>query len=175
MPNRSTKSFEADLSPADTISAFGEHAPLPSYLHGWRFLSVIRSADPEAIAFKVSAETEGPSITYNPSFVSQEDLESPKNAMLWLCSALSHIAHVVLLECIDAKDDIARFVSPDWEAFRAAASLHTTMTWSEIVAAARREGVGYISEHVAACLFAESGLQDRLLDRIEGTTALKIA
>src|SRR5690606_25723595 len=54
----------------------GEKAALPSYLHGWRFLTVIRSQDPEAIAFKAMAANEGPCIVVNPELVSQEDLES---------------------------------------------------------------------------------------------------
>mgnify|MGYP001240465107 CR=1 FL=1 len=153
----------------------GERAALPSYLHGWRFLSVIRSDDPEALAFKAMAANEGPCIVVNPELVSHDDLESPSKALLWVCAALNHIAHAVISECLWTGHDIGRFDSPAWDLFREEASRHTTMGWSDIVMAARREGVDYMAETVAACLFVESGLQSRLIGRITGAGSIKLA
>lgn len=153
----------------------GEKAALPSYLHGWRFLTVIRSQDPEAIAFKAMAANEGPCIVVNPELVSQEDLESPSKALLWLCAALSHISHAVISECLWTGQEVGRFDSPSWELFRAEASRHTTMAWSDIIRAARREGVDFMAEHVAACLFVESGLQSQLIGRMTGGPSVRIA
>ena len=153
----------------------GELAPLPSYLHGWRFLSVIRSEDPEAIAFKAQAASEGPCIVVNPDFVTAEDLESPSKAILWVNAALNHIAHTVISECLWTGREIGRFDSPAWDLFRDEASRHTTMGWGDILKAARREGIDYMAEHVAACLFVESGLQSRLIGRMAGTPSVRIA
>lgn len=161
--------------PVNAKALTGHKTGLPSYLHGWRFLTVLKSDDPEALAFKASAAAEGPMIVFNPDFVSHEELEAPDKAILWLCAALSHISYVVLSECLYTGEEIGRFSGTKWDQFRTAACQHAAMEWTDIVKAAKREGLDFMSEHVAACLFVESGLQDRLLSRIAGTTSLKIA
>lgn len=153
----------------------GYRATLPSYLHGWSFLSLIVAQDDEALAFKAWAAPQGPAIVVNPMFVSPEDLESPSKAILWLCAALTHISHIALIEAIQSDDGFGRFKSESWSEFRKAAGRHSGMDWNEIVASARREGIDFVSEHIAACLFVESGIQHRLLERAEGRPSLRIA
>jgi len=150
-------------------------AELPSYLHGWRFLSLLVSDDEEAIAFKAWAAPEGPAIVVNPMFVSAEDLESPSKAILWLCASLTHISHLSILEAVLSQDGVGRFQSPAWAEFREVACRHTGMEWKEIVAAAKREGVDFMAEHLAACMFCESGIQQSLYDRVDGRSGLRLA
>lgn len=152
----------------------GYEADLPSYLHGWRFLSLIVADDEEAIAMKAWASPQGPAIVVNPMFVAQEDLESPSHAVLWLPSSLTHIAHLSIIEALRCEDGVG-FTGDSWADFRETARRHTGMDWAEIVEAARREGVDYMAEHVAACMFVESGVQHRLMDRAKGRPGLRIA
>ncbi len=160
---------------AVTVSHSGQVVALPSFLHGWRFLTMLKSDDDEAIAFKASAANAGPTIIFNPAFVTPEELESPAKALIWLCSAMTHISYSVLIECLYTGEDMGRFSSKAWDDFRNAICQHTGMGWDEIITAAKREGVDFMSEHMAACLIAESGLQDLLIQRGHGEKALRIA
>jgi len=147
----------------------------PSILHGWRFLQVFEENDDEALIIKPVVTDEGPSIAINPELLSVEALESPETARIWLPLSLHHICHVVLQECLDAKDIFGRFTSDRWKEFFKVAEANTSMEWSEILSIAKREGVHYMSDYVASCLFVESGIQDKILARLSGARRLKIA
>lgn len=73
-----------------------------------------------------------------------------------------HITHVVLHECLAAPDGVGRFTTAAWTVYRQAACRYSAMTWVEILNAARREGIEFMADHVANCLFVESGMRDRI-------------
>lgn len=135
----------------------------PYFLHGWPFLSFVEG-DEESIAIRALAHDTGPLISYNPAFVSREELEERQRATMWLTPSLVHLCHVLLEEGAVAQDGMGRFRSQDWASFRRAAEVHCLMDWAEIVNAVNREGLDFMSEHVAQCLFCESRLYDRLID-----------
>ncbi|RWQ14809.1 hypothetical protein [Mesorhizobium sp.] len=137
----------------------------PSFLHGWPFLAVIESEEECALPIRGRAHDDGPTIEINALYVTRADLEDRSKVALWLCPTLLHVCGTVLAEGLEATDGVGRFTSQRWRAFRSEVSRQTTMGWPQIVAAARREGVDYMADHLTASLFMENGLDDRLGDR----------
>ncbi|WP_095091019.1 hypothetical protein [Mesorhizobium sophorae] len=135
-----------------------------SFLHGWRFLAVVESGEDYALPIRGIAHDDGPTIEINPVYITRADLEDRSRVVLWLCPTLMQICGALLAESLEASDGIGRFTTQRWRAFRSEASRHVTMDWREILASTRREGVGYMADHLTASLFMESGLDDRLGD-----------
>lgn len=109
-----------------------------------------------------SGPTSTPLFEFDGHYVLSADIEEWTTAVLWLSPCLLHIAGTLLAESLDARDGIGRFRSRRWQAFRKEAARVTTMEWKEILAGARREGVDFMADHIAACLVVESNLADRL-------------
>lgn len=135
--------------------------PLPTFLDGWEtFLKLVELEDIEALPIRGRATPEGPQIEFNGKFIEPDEFEYWDTAILWLTPCVMQIAGGALAESLAAPDGIGRFSSPRWESFRAAVAKHTTMEWPEIIKAARREGVDFIADHIAASLLVESSLVD---------------
>jgi hypothetical protein len=140
----------------------GIPVPRPFFLHGWEFMAFIAADDDEAIAIRPSAALEGPAIIYNELFVSAAELEDRQEAKWWLLPSMFHIAYVVLRESLAAPDGVGRFTTAAWTTYRQAVCSYLTMAWSDVLTAARREGTDFMADHMANCLFVESGMRDRL-------------
>ena len=136
--------------------------PRPYFLHGWEFIAFIEANDDESIAIRASAALEGPAVIYNESVVSAAELEDRALAKWWLLPSMFHIAHAVLQECLSSPDGVARFTTTAWTAYRQAVCCYSAMTWVEILNAAGREGIEFMADHMANCLFIESGMCDRI-------------
>lgn len=125
-------------------------------------MAFIEANDDEAIAIRASASVEGPAIIYNRLFVSAAELEHRELAKWWLLPSMFHLAHVVLNECLAAPDGVGRFTTVAWTAYRQAVCRYSAMGWDELLKAVRREGIEFMADHTANCLFVESGMRDRM-------------
>ncbi|RUM99470.1 hypothetical protein EET67_00740 [Pseudaminobacter arsenicus] len=136
--------------------------PRPYFLHGWEFMAFIQANDDEAIAIRASTGLEGPAIVYNEFVVSAAELEDRDLAKWWLLPSMFHIAYVVLHECLSSPDGVGRFTTVAWTAYRQAVCRHSAMAWAQILNGALREGTEFMADHMANCLFVESGMRDRI-------------
>ena len=140
----------------------------PSFLRGWHFLNVLPSDEEDALSIKATPASNGPTITFNPSFIDAEYLEDPSAAMLWLPLALNHLCTEMLLET----EEDGLFLNDNWQDFRLMACDHMSMEWEEILASAERLGTTYMAEALASAVFVESGLMDILVARREAKSGL---
>lgn len=146
----------------------------PSIIAGWNFLRFEESKDVNSLPICVSATSDGPMIFYHPYTCPRSVVEDPCNAMLWLPMAINHIASASLYVSTRALDDIGEFTSESWQDFRKFVSRSMRMSWSEIVRAARLDGVSVIAESITSSLFIEDGLQFALARRATGPAFLQV-
>lgn len=135
---------------------------LPTFLHAWKDFIAVVEVDNEALPIRGRAADEGPQFEFDGHYVLSADVEDWDLAVLWLSPCLMQIASAVLAESLDAKDGIGRFNSSRWDAFRREVVQIMRMDWKEVLEGARREGVDFMADHVAANLLIESKLADRL-------------
>jgi len=147
----------------------------PSFFHGWSFISFEENYAEDALPFQTFSDLDGPTVLFNPDFVSRDDLEKPFAAMIWVPLVLQSFATSILTAAMDSEDDIGMFTAPRWQQFRDAFCQHTKMDWSEIVFGTEEFGIDYMAEYAIEALFIESGVHSMIVNRSEGTRNLRVA
>ncbi|WP_315922593.1 hypothetical protein [Mesorhizobium sp. SP-1A] len=155
------------LTPASNLN--------PSFFHGWTFISFEENYADDALPFQTFADFDGPTVLFNPSYVSRSDLEKPFAAMIWVPLVLQGFATSILTEAMDSEDDIGAFTAPRWEQFREAFCQYTKMEWEDVVARTEEFGIDYMAEYAIEALFIESGIHEMIVARKEGNATLRVA
>lgn len=136
---------------------------VPSFIEAWApFMIVLEAQGDEALPIRGRATAEGPQIEFCHKYINPDRIEDWTAAIFWLSPCVMQVAMAVLTEGLRSFDGIGCFSSPRWTAFRDAVSEEMTMEWNEILDAARREGVDFMADNIAANLIIESGIVDTL-------------
>lgn len=147
----------------------------PSFFHGWPFISFEANYAEDALPFQTFADLDGPTVLFNPNYVSQSDMETPFAAMIWVPLALQSLAAAMLTEAMDSVDDVGAFTAPRWQAFRDAFCRYADLTWDEIISRTDDFGIDYMAEYAVEALFIESGIHSIIEFRKNGAATLRVA
>jgi hypothetical protein len=146
----------------------------PSIIAGWKFLFVGESDDPDSLPIRTVVSSAGPDVFYHPLTFPRSMIEEPSYTMMWLPMAINHIACCILHVSTSAIDGVGHYTSERWQEFREYVSSSMSMTWNDIVIAARIDGIAEIADHITSSLFIEDGLQIALARRVVGTASLEV-
>lgn len=158
----------------DTIDAHVANSN-PSFFHGWPFITFFENHADDALPFQTFADFDGPTVLFNPNYVSQNDLEKPFAAMIWVPLVLQSFATSVLTEAMDSEDDIGALTAPRWQQFRDAFCHYAKMDWEDIVERTEEFGIDYMAEYAVEALFIESGIHEMTIARKANTFTLRVA
>lgn len=158
----------------DMLRADVAASPGPSIVAGWQFLTVVASHDPDALPIRAVTDVDGPCVVYHPELFPRPMIESPTSAMIWLPLVIGHISQAVLYEATGSEDCVGNLRSNRWEEFRRHACRATSMSWPEIVHAARVDGIDKTAEYMTSSIFVEDGIQMSLACRAVGSPSLRL-
>lgn len=140
----------------------GQPMQNPWFLHGWDLLYIVRGNADAPMLRELALDT-GPAVVYNSHLIATDRLEDPDTIVLWLAPILHKLCCHLLDDSLKSPPN-RRFASRRWIAFRNTLCRYACMSWENVVAAARREGIPWMADTLVEAVLFESGF----LDRVEG-------
>lgn len=146
-----------------SINGYGQSMQRPSFLHGWDFMIFVRGNEDAPVLRELALDA-GPAVVFNSHLIAAKQLEVPDTAILWLAPVMHSLCRCLLEDGLKPSS-LRRFNSRRWSGFRNMLCRHTCMSWENVIAAARREGVEWMAETLAQGALFDSGFLDRLEGR----------
>lgn len=139
---------------------YDEPVQLPGYLQGLKFLHLMKGDDEAPMLRGLALET-GPLVVFNRYMVDAKQLEEPDFAVLWLAPVFHQLCCQLIQDSLEDSQP-RRLNSRRWRGFRNTLCQHACMSWGDVIAAARREGIEWMADTLTQALLFESGFLDRL-------------